>query len=108
MEHIAALLLIIGCSGDFQECHELPAPVPIYETMEECDAVLPDTLREFSGRKPHVVAQCVYVDPAMEEEDAVLTWDIRPDGTLDASVGPAEVVVASNPVQPSKKPLGQE
>lgn len=108
MEHIAALLLIVGCSGDFQECTELPAPVPIYETTEECEAVLPQTIHEFSGRKPHVVAQCVYVDPAMEEEDAVLTWDVRSDGTLEASVGPAEVIVASNPAQSSKGRVSQE
>lgn len=108
MEHIAALLLIVGCSGDFQECRELPAPVPIYETTEECEAVLPRTIQEFSGRRPHVVAQCVYVDPAMEEEDAVLTWDVRTDGTLEASVDAAEVVVASNPVHSSPERASQE
>ncbi|MGB3390338.1 MAG: hypothetical protein WBA88_20420 [Pseudaminobacter sp.] len=98
MEHIAALLLIIGCSGDLKECKELPAPVPIYETTEECEDVLDETARQFAGMKPRVFTQCVYVDPAMEEEDAVLTWDIRPDGTLEASIGP-ELVVASNPTE---------
>lgn len=97
MEHIAALMLIIGCSGDLQQCQELPAPVPVYETTEECEAVLGKTVREFSGQKPRIIAQCVYVDPAMEEEDAVLTWDILPDGTLDASVEAGGMVVASNP-----------
>lgn len=94
MEHISALLLIIGCSGDLEECHELPAPVPIYETIEECEAVLDETTRKFEGMKPRVFTQCVYVDPAMEEEDAVLTWEIRPDGTLAASVGPVEIAAS--------------
>jgi hypothetical protein len=107
MEHIAALLLIVGCSGDLRECTELPAPVPLYETTEECDVALPIAIREFSGRKPKVFAQCVYVEPAMEEEDAVLTWDIRPDGTLEASVDPA-IVVASNPARSPDKHIGRE
>ena len=39
MEHIAALLLIVGCSGnvgagDTRECQELPAPTPVKETWE--------------------------------------------------------------------------
>lgn len=108
MEHIAALLLIVGCSGDLQECRELPAPVPLYETAEECDAVLPAAIREFSGRQPKVFAQCIHVDPAMEEEDAVLTWDIRPDGKLEASVEAAEVVVASNPAQSPESHVARE
>lgn len=101
MEHIAALLLIIGCSGDLQECRELPAPVPLYETSEECDAALPAVIRDFAGRQAKILAQCVYVDPAMEEEDAVLVWDIRPDGTLEASVEAGELMVASNRSQDS-------
>ena len=44
MEHIAALILIIGCSDDLTQCRELPAPTPIYETKQDCDAALPDFL----------------------------------------------------------------
>lgn len=108
MEHIAALLLIVGCSSDLNECRELPAPVPLYETFEECDAALSAALRDFSGRQPRIFAQCVYVDPAMEEEDAVLTWDIRPDGTLEASVEPAELMVASNPAPSTGKQVARK
>lgn len=104
MEHIAALLLIVGCSGELNECRELPAPVPLYETTAECDAALPAVLRDFSGRKPRIFAQCVYVDPAMEEEDAMLTWDVRPDGTLEAAIdSTAEFVVAANPASATAK-----
>ncbi len=96
MEHIAALLLIVGCSGDLQECRELPAPTPIFETMEECAAVLPSTLKSARGKDSRVFADCVYVDPAMEEEDAVLEWDVTKDGRLAASItAGSDVVVAS-------------
>ncbi|MCO5080436.1 MAG: hypothetical protein M9955_02120 [Rhizobiaceae bacterium] len=87
MEHIAALLLIVGCSGDLSECRELPAPVPVFETMEECTAALPLPLKGARGSKDaHVLADCVYVDPAMEEEDAVLEWDVTKDGRLVAEI----------------------
>lgn len=90
MEHIAALLLIIGCSEDLSQCRELPAPVPVYETMEECDAELPYSFGEFMKSYPQLMARCVEVDPALEETDAELVWDITADGHLVASVEPVE------------------
>lgn len=95
MEHIAALLLLIGCSEDLKQCRELPAPTPIFETMEECDAVIGPTRRGFEGAEPRVFAQCVYVDPAMEEEDAELVWDITADGRLEAEVTAGNATIAS-------------
>lgn len=97
MEHIAALLLIIGCSGDLTRCQELPAPTPLYETKEDCDRELPSSLGAFTGQVDQLFAQCVPVDPALEDEDAELVWDVRPDGTLTASVEVVnDVMVASN------------
>lgn len=95
MEHIVALLLIIGCSDDMATCQELPAPVPVFETAEACEAELPAALRKFTDQYPQILAKCVGVDPALEEEDAELVWDINPDGTLYASIGAPEIVVAS-------------
>ena len=95
MEHIAALLLIIGCSSDLGECRELPSPVTVFETYEECESELPASLARLNGTQPRVLAKCLYVDPAMEEEDAELVWDVRPDGTLVASIGPSETIIAS-------------
>lgn len=95
MEHIAALLLIVGCSQDLSSCDELPAPVPIYETVTECDAELPVALRRFDGARPRVMATCVMVDPALEEEDAELVWDIGPDGRLSAAIEIPQMNIAS-------------
>ena len=49
-EDIAALLLVIGCSDDLSQCSELPAPVSIFETKEDCDQQLPDSLGAFTGQ----------------------------------------------------------
>ncbi|CAG1013534.1 MAG: hypothetical protein F9K19_17705 [Rhizobiaceae bacterium] len=103
MEHIAALLLIVGCSADLAECRELPAPVPVFETAEECDAELPRASLGYDGAYPHVVARCIAVDPAMEEADAELVWDVRSDGSLVASIETAGVMVATNSPRTDKR-----
>ncbi len=95
MEHIAALLLIIGCSQDMKVCEELPAPVPVYETATECDSDLQAALRQLDRSRPRVMGVCVYVDPAMEEQDAELVWDVTAEGKLIASVEPVATQVAS-------------
>jgi hypothetical protein len=108
MEHIAALLLIIGCSDNLAQCRELPAPVAIFETVEECETELQPSVSLFTTRHPQVFAQCIAVDPALEEEDAELVWDINSDGTLNASIEVPEVMVASNPKRSEKDYLSQE
>lgn len=95
MEHIAALLLIIGCSGDLKQCDEMPSPVTVYETYEECQSELPPALSSFRGQREKLFGQCVYVDPAMEEEDAELVWDIGRDGQLHASIEAANAQIAA-------------
>ncbi|MGC4026594.1 MAG: hypothetical protein QM744_16495 [Mesorhizobium sp.] len=96
MEHIAALLLIVGCSGNLDQCKEIPAPGPvIYETMEDCAADLPQARDDTRKLSERVFSQCVYVDPAMEEEDAELVWDITPDGRLKAAVIASGATVAA-------------
>ena len=88
-EDIGALLLIIGCSDDFSTCSELPASVSIFETKEDCDQQLPNSLGAFTGQFEQLYAQCLSVDPAMEDEDTELVWEVHPDGTLIAAVEPA-------------------
>lgn len=96
MEHIAALLLIIGCSDDMLACRELPATVPVYETVEECESELQPSLSMFSHEYAQILGSCVMVDPALEEEDAELVWDITPNGSLYAAIASPDVVIASN------------
>ena len=86
MEHITALLLIVGCSPDLVQCKELPAPTAIYESFDECQAQLPFSLQDMNGKADRVMAKCVFVDPAGEEADAELNWDVSKEGVLQAAV----------------------
>jgi hypothetical protein len=108
VEHIAALLLIIGCSDDLAQCYELPVPTAVYETVEECEGDLQPSISLFTTKHPQVFGQCVEVDPAIEEEDAELVWDIKPDGTLFAMIEVPEVMIASTPERREKDYLSQE
>ena len=40
MEHIAAMLILVGCGASDTSCRELPAPAAAYETMEDCQSML--------------------------------------------------------------------
>lgn len=108
MEHIAALLLIVGCSDDMVQCRELPTQTALYETVDECDAALGPTISFFVTKHPRVYGECVDVDPAIEDEDADLVWDVKPDGSLFAMIGVPEVMVASGPENREKDYLRQE
>ena len=108
MEHIAALLLIVGCSDDLAQCRELPLPTSVYETVEECEADLQPSISLFTTKHPQVFGQCVHVDPAVEEEYAELVWDVKPDGTLFAMIEVPEVMIASKPGSREKDYLSQD
>lgn len=97
MEHIAAILLIVGCSNNLADCSELPAPATMFafEDAHDCQDALPVTLHQLAGTSPRVIARCVYVDPANDKADAVLTWTVDTDGALIASVDVPKAVVAS-------------
>ncbi|MGE0500854.1 MAG: hypothetical protein AB7I79_04240 [Rhizobiaceae bacterium] len=95
MEHIAAILLVVGCSGDLSECRELPAPVPLFETAEDCEATRGRSAAAYGVDGGQVFAVCVPVDPALEEQDAELVWDIV-DDRLVASIEVTDVIVATN------------
>lgn len=86
MEHIAALLLIVGCSDDLQQCQELPAPAPVFQTVQECNEMMESTMLDFTGEYPQILARCVSTDPSKEYTDARLEWDISPAGNLTASI----------------------
>ena len=108
MEHIAALLLIVACTDDLAQCREMPVPISVYETVEECEGDLQPSISLFTTKHPLVFGQCVQVDPAIEEEYAELVWDVKPDGTLYAMIEVPEVTIASTPDHREKDYLSQK
>lgn len=94
MEHIAAIMLLVGCSHADMTCNELPAPQVAFETMEECNGTLANAIGQVASVGTVVRAKCAAVDPAWFEEDIEISWDVTEDGRLDVAinnVGPTEV-----------------
>jgi hypothetical protein len=81
LEHIEAVLLVIGCFDDLSGCRELPSAVSVYETLQECDQRLPYSLGAFTGQFEQLFAQCFPVDPLLEGDLEVM-WQVHPNGDL--------------------------
>jgi hypothetical protein len=96
MEHIAAVLLIVGCSNSLDQCRELPAPVAVFETVAECAAQRPKAVADLIRVQPRIFSRCLVIDPALEDDYDEISWNVRADGTFEASIGVAGVVVASS------------
>lgn len=101
MEHIAAIMLLVGCSQGSLACEELPAPQVAYESLEECVGALPSALGGASAVSRIVHARCAVVDPAWSEEDVEVSWRMSRENGLEVDVRqiipPADgVVVAEN------------
>lgn len=108
MEHIAAFLLLVGCSNGDAECRELPSPTPVFETLEDCEAVRLPAIGHFTSRYPRVLGKCIEVDPAQEYEDATIVWDVLPNGRLQASIERENFTVAGNFQSREKDLVGQQ
>lgn len=87
MEHIAAIMLLVGCSHGSLACEELQAPQVAFETMEECVGALPSTLRGVSGAGSRILhGRCAPIDPAWVEEDVEISWRMTRDKGLEIDV----------------------
>jgi len=107
MEHIAALLFVVGCSSSMTDCRELQVPVSVFETEQACMAERPFALGDLQGQAPRIIGKCLAVDPALEDDYDQIVWNVKPDGTLVASLEVSGMLVASNSAGPEKDYLKQ-
>lgn len=102
MEHIAAIMLLVGCSHGSLACEELPAPQVAFETLEECVDALPASLGGAAGADRRVVhGRCASVDPAWIEEDVEIGWRMTREKGLEIDIRQVpppvkRVIVAQN------------
>lgn len=86
MEHIAAIMMLVGCTQGNVECKELPAPAVGFETAEECQALLQPSVNDIRSKYKIVYGKCAAIDPALYLEDATITWDVTPAKGLEVQV----------------------
>jgi len=56
---------------------------------------LPQAIRTLAPRHPRLFAKCLEGDPALEDDYDQLTWNVLPNGTLEAKLSVSEVITAS-------------
>jgi hypothetical protein len=73
-EHIAALLLVIGCSNTMTECRIACASQRFRDRgrMHRRTAFRPG-----DGGRPHIVGECLAVDPALEDDYNQIAWQVQ-------------------------------
>ncbi|MXN44437.1 hypothetical protein GR138_04490 [Shinella kummerowiae] len=86
MEHIAAIMLLVGCSHGSLACEELPAPQVAFESMEECQDALPVALGGAGASKRIVHGRCAAVDPAWMEDDVEISWRMSRENGLQIDI----------------------
>lgn len=85
MSQLAAVLFLLACPADLNECREASAPQPIYESVAACKRDMPaQPAISMDGKQ--LLGTCVVVDPAMFMEDAEIVWDVSTDRQLTAEV----------------------
>ncbi|MCQ0986537.1 hypothetical protein [Jiella marina] len=95
MEHIAAFMLLVGCSGDISVCKEVPVPVPAYENVAECRRDLPIQIRMSGSTDERVFGACKEVSEEVFEQSATLDWSITPSGRLKITFDAEPQLVAA-------------
>jgi len=82
MEHIAAFMLLVGCTGDVSVCKEIPVPVPAYESVAECQRNLSLQIRLSGTTDKKVFGACKEVSEEVFEQSATLDWSVTKNGQL--------------------------
>jgi len=95
MEQLAAFMLLVGCSHNGSACTEIPVPVPVYQSVQACEAALPLQMRLSSTFDSKVVGACRAVDAALLEGSATVDWTVTRAGALQIAVTPDRNLVAS-------------
>lgn len=93
MEHLAALMLLVGCSGDVSVCKEIPTSVPAYQNVADCQADLPIQIRMIGSADKRVYGACKAVSADLFEQPATIDWAVSRDGRLmvDVTAKPQQV-----------------
>ncbi len=95
MEHVAALLLLVGCTSDSTVCTEIPVPTPIYRSMAECEAAKPLEMRLSGTFDRRVMGSCTGLSQAEVDGSASVEWAVNRAGQLSVALTDPPQLVAS-------------
>ncbi len=85
MEHLVAIMILIGCNGP-ATCRTLPPPSDSYASLSHCEDALKNAILASTASAPEVHGTCREVDPAVFERDASVEWSLSEAGRVHVSV----------------------
>ncbi|MEX6506275.1 hypothetical protein [Jiella sp. M17.18] len=95
MEHIAAFMLLVGCTGDLSVCKEIPVPVPTYQSVADCESNLSLQIRLSGTSDNKVFGACKPVTADEFQQSASLDWSVSRSGQLSIDFQSTPRLVAS-------------
>ncbi|NMG38195.1 hypothetical protein GRZ55_02940 [Chelativorans sp. ZYF759] len=104
MSAAAILLMIVGCNGGVEECHEIPAPAPYYASIGDCEADGKQAAARHAGQFDEVFRVCAAFDPDLVGEDADIVWDVTAEDGLVVAMEPIhgeDVYVLARTIAPA-------
>lgn len=103
MEHLVAIMLLVGCNTDGSTCTEIPVPTPAYSSLADCENDLALQMRLTQTFDNRVLGGCKAVDEALLEEEATIDWAVNRAGNLLIEIeASAPTVVAASPSEPQQ------
>ncbi|WEX78104.1 hypothetical protein PYH37_002956 [Sinorhizobium numidicum] len=90
MEHVAAIMILVGCMQGAMACREVPSPVVGFETAKECQALLSPAVEEVGKVFKEAYGKCAPVDPALFVENVVIEWEVTSARELQVQIIPEE------------------
>lgn len=95
MEHLAAFMLLVGCSSDASVCKEIPVSVPAYESLADCQNGIPLQIRLSQSNAPRILGACKAISDEALDESASIEWAVSHDGRLSIDFNAEPQIVAS-------------
>ncbi|OQP84426.1 hypothetical protein BTR14_19895 [Rhizobium rhizosphaerae] len=103
MEHIAAIMMLVGCSAGNNHCAEIEPPVFAFETMQECQRDLRPAIGTVRRDYGAIYGKCAEVDPALEDDYTGIAWHINAQDELEVRLMTTpvkqKILVAENHVR---------
>jgi hypothetical protein len=88
MEHLVAIMLLVGCNADGSQCSEIPVPAPAYDSVADCEQEMAIQMRFSSTYDNRVLGKCTAVSEDLLDQSATIEWGVSRGGELRVEIVP--------------------
>ncbi|WP_185983551.1 hypothetical protein [Aureimonas mangrovi] len=88
MEHLVAIMLLVGCNADGSQCSEIPVPAPAYDSVADCEREMAIQMRFSSTYDDRILGKCTAVSEELLDQSATIEWGVSRGGELRVEIMP--------------------